>query len=174
MRLPVPGGFFIQKSSAHTEVVGAYRSRQLAYREKESTVSHGKHAKRVSIRKAILILFALFIGVPVLWALIYGIVNPSPGSHSPHGSQTVSAPPAVHARVPVTSPPPTAATGPSPPRARPPQGEYTVQAGDSLSSIAAKYHLHGYLSLYDANKAAVGNNPAVLHVGLRLKVPATC
>ena len=52
--------------------------------------------------------------------------------------------------------------------------EYRVQAGDSLHKIAVK--LYGKVGMveriYDLNKAAIGDNPAKLKLGMILKLPA--
>ncbi|SDJ48820.1 M23 family metallopeptidase [Streptomyces indicus] len=50
---------------------------------------------------------------------------------------------------------------------------YTVVAGDSLSAIAADQDIDGgWQPLYAANKKAVGDNPELIHPGLKLKVGA--
>ncbi|MGV9557967.1 LysM peptidoglycan-binding domain-containing protein [Streptomyces sp. NPDC003401] len=46
-------------------------------------------------------------------------------------------------------------------------GDYTVRAGDTLSTIAAR-HGSTWQRLYAANKAAVGGNPDLIVPGLRL------
>ena len=46
----------------------------------------------------------------------------------------------------------------------------TVKSGDSLSKIAAA-HGTSWQKLYEANKAAVGDNPNLIHAGLKLKLP---
>jgi nucleoid-associated protein YgaU len=52
--------------------------------------------------------------------------------------------------------------------------EYRVQSGDSLHKISMK--LYGNISMvqkiYDANKTAIGDNPAKLKLGMVLKLPA--
>lgn len=48
---------------------------------------------------------------------------------------------------------------------------YTVKAGDSLSKIAAQFHIKGgWPALYQMNRGVVGSNPNMIHPGLRLKV----
>jgi LysM repeat protein len=48
---------------------------------------------------------------------------------------------------------------------------YTVKAGDSLSKIAAQFHISGgWQSLYNTNRSVVGSNPNMIHPGQRLKV----
>ncbi|MFJ3442715.1 transglycosylase SLT domain-containing protein [Streptomyces sp. NPDC086081] len=48
---------------------------------------------------------------------------------------------------------------------------YTVAKGDTLYGIAEKYDVSGgWKQLYKANRAAVGDDPAVIHAGLKLKV----
>ncbi len=48
---------------------------------------------------------------------------------------------------------------------------YTVQPGDTLSSIAAKLGLDGWQRLYDANTGVIGPNPNLIHPGQVLMVP---
>lgn len=48
---------------------------------------------------------------------------------------------------------------------------YTVTKGDTLYGIAEKYDVSGgWKQLYKANRAAVGDDPRVIHAGLKLKV----
>jgi nucleoid-associated protein YgaU len=72
--------------------------------------------------------------------------------------------PPVHHLLPAPKPPP-----PKPPAPK----IYTVAAGDSLWKIAQKFYGNGALwtQIYNANKAAVGANPNLIHVGLRLVIP---
>lgn len=52
------------------------------------------------------------------------------------------------------------------------EGEYTVKAGDTLSSIAAALDIEGgWAALYAANKALIGPDPDAIAVGLVLAVP---
>ena len=59
----------------------------------------------------------------------------------------------------------------------PAAAEYVVQPGDTLSTIAGK--LYGdvapgaWRTLYEANKATIGDNPNRLRVGMRLMLPAS-
>jgi peptidoglycan/xylan/chitin deacetylase (PgdA/CDA1 family)/LysM repeat protein len=53
-----------------------------------------------------------------------------------------------------------------------PGGTYAVQAGDTLSSIAARHGVH-WRQLYAANEATVGLNPNLLRVGQQLTIPAS-
>ncbi|MEU0069678.1 LysM peptidoglycan-binding domain-containing protein [Streptomyces sp. NPDC006332] len=51
---------------------------------------------------------------------------------------------------------------------------YTVAKGDSLSSIATKYHTPGgWQQLYKDNRKAVGAHPSLIHTGLKLTVKTT-
>jgi nucleoid-associated protein YgaU len=51
-------------------------------------------------------------------------------------------------------------------------GTYAVQDGDSLSLIAARFHVPGgWPALYQLNKAVVGNDPGQIHKGQVLKLP---
>ena len=50
---------------------------------------------------------------------------------------------------------------------------YTVQEGDSLSTIAKKFYDDGskYLVIYEANKELIGDDPNLIKVGQELKIP---
>jgi nucleoid-associated protein YgaU len=54
--------------------------------------------------------------------------------------------------------------------------QHTVVAGESLSSIAAKYYQLAardkWMAIYEANKETIGANPNVIRVGQVLKIPA--
>ncbi|BCL22327.1 transglycosylase SLT domain-containing protein [Streptomyces tuirus] len=51
---------------------------------------------------------------------------------------------------------------------------YTVVKGDSLARIAATYDVSGgWKQLYKDNRAAVGDNPKLIHPGLKLTVKTT-
>jgi LysM repeat protein len=54
--------------------------------------------------------------------------------------------------------------------ARPP-AEIVVRPGDSLSGIAARYHIE-WPGLYEANRAVIGGNPNLLVPGERLRIPS--
>ncbi|MGI9147455.1 MAG: LysM peptidoglycan-binding domain-containing protein [Chloroflexota bacterium] len=60
------------------------------------------------------------------------------------------------------------------PDASPIAAEYSVEAGDTLRSIADKLYGDADLwpSLYDANREIIGPDPDALLVGMRLRVPA--
>jgi resuscitation-promoting factor RpfA len=46
---------------------------------------------------------------------------------------------------------------------------YTVKRGDTLIEIAHRHHVRGgWKSLYHHNRAKIGDNPAVIHVGTKL------
>ncbi|ANH91899.1 peptigoglycan-binding protein LysM [Streptomyces sp. SAT1] len=52
-------------------------------------------------------------------------------------------------------------------------GSYTVRTGDSLTSIADSFDLHGgWHALYDSNKGAIGADPDHIVAGQSLDVPA--
>lgn len=57
------------------------------------------------------------------------------------------------------------------PPAPPPVRTYTVQAGDTLSGIAAKLGLPGWQGLYEANAAVIGPDPNLIFPGQVLSVP---
>jgi len=54
--------------------------------------------------------------------------------------------------------------------ARPP-AEIVVRPGDSLSTVAARYHIE-WPGLYEANRAVIGGNPNLLVPGERLRIPS--
>ena len=47
---------------------------------------------------------------------------------------------------------------------------YTVKKGDNLSSIAAWFALHGYRSLFEANRAVIGDSPDLIQPGQRITI----
>ncbi len=53
--------------------------------------------------------------------------------------------------------------------------EHTVQGGETLSHIALKYYGSAvkdkWMVIYEANKAAIGDNPNHLPRGITLKIP---
>lgn len=68
-----------------------------------------------------------------------------------------------------TTPPP---KKPAPPPTKHIQS-YVVQRGDSLSAIAAHFHLKGgWQSLYNANRGVIGSNPNLIKPGQKLTIPS--
>lgn len=67
------------------------------------------------------------------------------------------------------SPAPSPAPAPTPPPATSGQ-TYTVQKGDTLSSIAAKYGT-SWQAIYNANKAVIGGDPNLIKPGQVLTIP---
>ena len=141
---------------------------------------HVRHRK-ITPAKVVLVLVGMAVGAIVAAALIYSIINPSPHGPQSHPKPSVSTSAPTHAKP---SPKPTApaprCTAPSKPKpshgvtptpSKPLPVRYTVKLGDNLSSIAYMYHLPSYVPLYNANHAAIGNNPNLIHVGLQLTVP---
>ena len=53
--------------------------------------------------------------------------------------------------------------------------DHTVAAGETLSQIALKYYKNSgrefWMKIYEANKAAIGDNPGMLKPGTVLKIP---
>jgi nucleoid-associated protein YgaU len=53
--------------------------------------------------------------------------------------------------------------------------EHTVAAGETLSDISLKYYKSAvkdkYMMIYEANKAAIGDNPNMIKPGMVLKIP---
>lgn len=57
--------------------------------------------------------------------------------------------------------------------AKPAVSKYVVQYGDSLSSIATRFAVHGgWPALYAANRRAIGPNPNTIHTGTVLRLPS--
>ncbi|WP_327344031.1 LysM peptidoglycan-binding domain-containing protein [Streptomyces europaeiscabiei] len=62
----------------------------------------------------------------------------------------------------------------APAAAQPASRTYTVVPGDTLSSIARKHHTKGgWQRLYKDNRSTIGDNPALIRPGLKLKLNAT-
>jgi LysM repeat protein len=51
-----------------------------------------------------------------------------------------------------------------------PSVTYTVKPGDTLSGIAEWFSLHGYGSLYAANRSVIGSNPNLIFAGERITI----
>jgi nucleoid-associated protein YgaU len=53
--------------------------------------------------------------------------------------------------------------------------QHTVKEGETLSHLALKYYgsteKAKWMLIYEANKALIGNNPAVIRPGLVLNIP---
>jgi nucleoid-associated protein YgaU len=83
--------------------------------------------------------------------------TPSPSS------QTVLPPPALPSPSPSPSPSPAPAAG----------EPYTIAEGDTLATIAEKFYGDPTLwrPIYDANRAAIGDNPDNVRVGTSLRIP---
>jgi nucleoid-associated protein YgaU len=78
-----------------------------------------------------------------------------------------------HLQVPVTPwAPPARTPVPVPAKKAAADSWVTVNAGDSLSKIAARYPSPSvtWQSIYNANRATIGPNPDLIHPGLRLHV----
>lgn len=100
----------------------------------------------------------------ILYVLLPGQTTPTNT-----GIQTVSGTPVTHKKV---SPPPVH----KPPVTVPPPhsglNTYTVQHGDTLSSIAARQNIKGGGdALYYQNKGIIGRNPNLIKPGQKLVVP---
>jgi LysM domain len=99
----------------------------------------------------------------------------------PATTPKTTAPMTVPAPAPVTPPTPPSPTAPAasaPPAAR--LSDYVVQRGDCLWSIASRLLGPsatgsaidaGWRRIYDANRAAIGDNPNLIHIGLVLTLP---
>lgn len=100
----------------------------------------------------------------------------SPANVAPPGPPVVPAPPATPWEVPA----PRAATVVLPVAAPPPSVTYFVLPGDCLWSIAARALGsgatnadidHGWRTVYDTNRAAIGDDPNLIQPGLILSLP---
>jgi LysM repeat protein len=69
-----------------------------------------------------------------------------------------------HTSAPAPPPKPT----PAPPTTA---TTYTVRSGDSLSSIAARFGIADWHTLYNANVKVIGSNPNLIRAGLVLTIP---
>jgi Tfp pilus assembly protein FimV len=112
---------------------------------------------------------AAFVGLAV--GLATGTLAPGLGSDTNRG---VSGRPTVV----FASPPTPASVAPSPVATAAPRvdesGEYTVEPGDSLRSIAAQVYgdPDRWSQIYEANRETIGPDPDALRVGQRLRVPS--
>ncbi|UGY91818.1 transglycosylase family protein [Streptomyces gobiensis] len=86
--------------------------------------------------------------------------NVNPGGGSASGSQNQQETPPERQQTQPQNPPQRPQTG---------SGNYTVQSGDTLSSIAAE-HGTTWRRIYEANKATVGRNPHLIFPGQKLSV----
>jgi nucleoid-associated protein YgaU len=84
---------------------------------------------------------------------------------SPAASPPAAAKPAVAL--------PSPAASPSPIRPNGTEESYTVEPGDTLAVIAQKFYGDPtqWRKIYDANRAAIGDNPDAIKVGTQLKIP---
>jgi LysM repeat protein len=76
--------------------------------------------------------------------------------------------------IPGGNPPlPTPPNKPAEPAPQPQQRTHVVENGENLSVIAARYGISNWRQIYDIpqNKAAIGNNPSLIHPGLILLIP---
>jgi LysM repeat protein len=73
-----------------------------------------------------------------------------------------------------SAPAPAPAPAPKPAPAPAPSGtRYIVQSGDSLSSIAAKFHIADWRVIYHANESTIGSDPNLIRAGWVLTIPGT-
>jgi nucleoid-associated protein YgaU len=80
----------------------------------------------------------------------------------------VASPPARPSPSPAASP----LASPSP-RATGAEQTYTVEPGDTLASISQRFYDDptGWRRIYEANRAAIGDDPDAIKVGTELKIP---
>lgn len=118
---------------------------------------------------------------------VYGLVQPQleslgqqlTGLQDKLNQVPVAAPPAVTPPKVVTPAPKPPAHAPAPPPKVPVTAHknavdtwVTVNSGDSLSKIAARFPAPNitWQSIYNANRSTIGGNPNLIHVGERLHV----
>jgi nucleoid-associated protein YgaU len=89
-----------------------------------------------------------------------------------HGTQPRAETRAAVIHHPRTVSPAAPVTRPPEPQPAPRPVWVTVRAGQCLYSIAAAHHLT-WQHLYAANRARVGADPALIHAGLKLRIPDT-
>jgi nucleoid-associated protein YgaU len=99
--------------------------------------------------------------------------TPTPQATSISISSTASG---ANAAPRLPSPSPLAAlplASPTAVRASGPEQTYTIETGDTLGKVAQKYYGDETLwrKIYDANKAAIGDNPDAIKVGTQIKIP---
>jgi nucleoid-associated protein YgaU len=104
-----------------------------------------------------------------------GGATAAPAAAAPQVSRstTRTAPPAAAPKAPVKKAAPVQKVAPVKKAVAVAAGQaFTVKAGDTLSKLAAKYHVQGgWHALYAANKGVV-NNPNLIFVGQVLHLPA--
>ncbi|WP_190123592.1 LysM peptidoglycan-binding domain-containing protein, partial [Streptomyces inusitatus] len=83
------------------------------------------------------------------------------GAHAAERSAPVAAPAVAAAAPAPAAPAAQAAEAPAP-------TVYRVVAGDHLSKIADEHRVGGWQKLYEKNRAAVGDDPSLIHPGLEL------
>lgn len=103
------------------------------------------------------------------------VVGPqgSPGPAGPAGPTGPAGTPGAAGTPGKPGTPGTPGKSGTPPAKQPPPPKtqfYTVRPGDTLSSIAARFKLPNWQALYNMNRTTVGNNPNLIHPGLRLKI----
>jgi len=94
---------------------------------------------------------------------------PAPAAAAPAAAPPP--PPTVYQPPPPAAPPPPPRVAPAPAPAAPQARSYVVQRGDNLTFIARRFGVRNWQTLYNANRAAVGRNPNLIHPGLRLMIP---
>ncbi len=87
----------------------------------------------------------------------------------PAGASPIASPPSIPSPFPLSSP----VAGPSPARPTGAEQTHTVEVGDTLGTIAQKFYDDPSLwrKIYEANRAAIGDNPDAIKVGTQLRIP---
>jgi nucleoid-associated protein YgaU len=115
-------------------------------------------------------LVVLLVTGAMLASACGGSAQPSPTAAAAAPSAPSPSPAAAPSPVQVAPASPSPSPSPSPVAG----GEsYTVEAGDTLATIAERFYGDPSLwrRIYDANRTAIGDNPDSLRVGTTLQIP---
>jgi nucleoid-associated protein YgaU len=118
----------------------------------------------------LLLMLAAILGLSVG----VGIVLRGRSFGTPLASDAVARPTFVIATSPSPSPSPSGSPRPAVvPTATASEAEYTVEAGDTLRSIAQQVYGDPtqWPRIYDANRQTIGSDPDTLSAGTRLRLP---
>jgi LysM repeat protein len=127
----------------------------------------------------VLVLVVLLVAASVGMAIGVGVVLRGQSLGIPQPADPQARPTFVVARLPSPSPSPSPVLGPGGvPRPAPAPSataldEYTVEAGDTLRSIAQQVYGDAaqWPRLYDANRDTIGPDPDTLNAATRLRIP---
>ena len=127
--------------------------------------------KRLRVPRARWLVHTLIVGTVLVTACGWVGGNPPTPTLAPTAAPAASPSPESK---PAAPPPPSPSPSPSP-GASPAEGgeSYTVAEGDTLATIAEKFYGDPALwrRIYDANRAAIGDNPDSVRLGTTLRIP---